>query len=215
MMRAQNQIIFVVLLIFVLLGGIAQAKPETSPAKQSWANIEGFRTAQFGMNERDVLKSIYKDFKIGRKAVARIEHPEEKTISLGIDVEKLLPDSGPSKIFYILGHQSKRLIHINIIWGKPVTPKPEAENVVATANQLRNHLAHKTYQKEGFALNTKLGENIILVFQGQDKRGRAVKLVLVNPKSGSKKAGENISLTLSYIEKPGKPDVFRIKDGDF
>jgi hypothetical protein len=80
---------------------------------------------------------------------------------------------------------------------------------------LRNHLAQKSYQKEGFALNAQLGEDVILVFQGLDKKGRAVKLLLVNPKTDPKKVGENISLTLSYIENPGKPDVFRIKDGDF
>ena len=153
--------------------------------------------------------------KIHRKKVSRFEHPNEKTVSLGIDVDKLLPHSGPAKVFYILGHKSRRLIHVNVIWGKPATPKPDAENVIATANQLRNHLSQKSYQKEGFALNAQLGEDVILVFQGLDKKGRAVKLLLVNPKTDPKKAGENISLTLSYIEKPGKPDVFRIKDGDF
>jgi len=103
-----------------------------------------------------------------------------------------LPNSGPAKVFYILGHKSKRLIHVNVIWGKPATPKPDAENVVATANQLRNHLAQKSYQKEGLALNAQLSEGIILVFQGLDKKGRAVKLVLVNPKGDPKNAGENI-----------------------
>jgi hypothetical protein len=39
---------------------------------------------------------------------------------------------------------------------------------------------------------------------------------LTNPKSeDAKKSGENIALTLSYIEKPEDPDVCRIKDGDF
>jgi hypothetical protein len=60
-----------------------------------------------------------------------------------------------------------------------------------------------------------LSEGVILVFQGLDKKGRAVKLALANPKGDPKKAGENIFLTLCYIEKPNKPDVFRIKDGDF
>lgn len=202
-------------IVFVLLSGVVQAKPDDGGTLQKQARIDGFRSAQFGMNERDVLKAIYKDFKINRKQVSRFTHPSEKTVSLGIDVDKLLPNSGPAKIFYILGHKSKRLIHINVIWGRPATSKPNAENVVAVANQLRNHLAQKSYQKEGLALNAQLSEDIILVFQGLDKKGRAVKLVLVNPKGDPEKAGENISLTLSYIEKPNKPDVFRIKDGDF
>ena len=115
-----------------------------------------------------------------------------------------------------MGYKSKRLIHINVIWGKPVTKKPDAESVVATANQLRNHFAQKKYQKEGFALNAQLGEGVILVFQGKDRKGRAARLLLNNPKGDkNKKAGVDISLTLSYIEKPQDPDVFRIKDGDF
>ena len=214
-MTKHRSIFFFLFVYFVLLSGMVQAKTDDGGTSQAQAEIEGFRSAQFGMSERDVMKAIFKDFKTDRKKVSRFEHPTEKTVSLGIDVDNLLPNSGPAKVFYILGHKSRRLIHVNIIWGKPATPKPDAENVVATANQLRNHLAQKSYQKEGLALNAKLSEDIILVFQGLDKKGRAVKLVLVNPKTDPKKVGENISLTLSYIEKPGKPDVFRIKDGDF
>ena len=87
---------------------------------------------------------------------------------------------------------------------------------IPNASQLRNHFMQKKYQKEGFALNAQLGEGVILVFQGKDRKGRAARLLLSNPKSaGDKKAGENIALTLSYIEKPEDPDVYRIKDGDF
>ncbi len=213
-MAKHRQILFL-FIYFVLLSGAVQAKPDDGSSSLKQANIEGFRSALFGMEERDVLRAIYKDFKINRKQVSRIEHPEEKTLSLGIRVDKLLPNSGPAKIYYILGHKSHRLMHINVIWGRPATKNPNPQNVVAVANQLRNHLAQKSYRKEGLALNAKLSEDIILVFQGLDKKGRAVKLVLVNPKSDPDKVGENISLTLSYIEKPGKPDVFRIKEGDF
>ena len=74
----------------------------------------------------------------------------------------------------------------------------------------------KKYRKEGFALNAQLGEGLILVFQGKDRKGRAARLLLSNPKSeGDKKVGENIALTLSYIERPEDPDVYRIKEGDF
>ena len=214
-MTKHRPIFLFLLIFFAFLSGVVQAKTDDGGRKQKQAKIEGFRSAQFGMNERDVMKAIFQDFKVNRKKISRVTHPTEKTVSLGINVEKLLPNSGPAKVFYILGHKSKRLIHVNVIWGKPATPKPDAENVVATANQLRNHLAQKSYQKEGLALNAQLSEGIILVFQGLDKKGRAVKLVLVNPKGDPKNAGENISLTLSYIEKPNKPDVFRIKDGDF
>jgi len=217
-----NQVKPIVIFLSLMVGGlfftetsIAKSDDGTSTS-QKWAVVNGFRSANFGMKERDVLKAIKKDFGIGKKQVSRKTHPNEKTVTLGIQVDKLLPESGPAKVFYIMGYKSKRLIHINVIWGKPITKKPNAEAIVATANQLRNHFAQKKYQKEGFALNAPLGEGIILVFQGKDRKGRAAKILLVNPKvEGDKKVGENITLTLSYIEKPMDPDVFRIKEGDF
>ena len=201
----------------VLFAGTGLAKSESGAGtSQKWAVVSGFRSAQFGMNERDILKAIKSDFGLGEKQVSRQVHPNEKTISLEIKVSKLLPESDPAKIFYILGYKTRRLIHINVIWGRPVMKDPNAEAVVATANQLRNHFVQKKYRKEGFALNAKLGEGLILVFQGKDRKGRAARLLLSNPKSeGDKKVGENIALTLSYIERPEDPDVYRIKEGDF
>ena len=211
-------VIFLYLLFSgVIFVGTGLAKPDSGAGtSQKWAVVNGFRSAQFGMNERDLIKAIRNDFGIGKNQISRQIHPNEKTITLGISVSKLLPESGDAKVFYILGYKSKRLIHINVIWGRPVMKNPNAEAVVATANQLRNHFMQKKYQKEGFALNAQLGEGVILVFQGKDRKGRAARLLLSNPKSeGDKKAGENIALTLSYIEKPEDPDVFRIKEGDF
>ena len=217
-----NQVKSIAIFFSLMVGGLFFT--ETSFAKsddgtstsQKWAVVNGFRSANFGMKERDVLKAIKKDFGIGKNQVSRKTHPNEKTVTLGIQVDKLLPESGPAKVFYIMGYKSKRLIHINVIWGKPITKKPNAEAIVATANQLRNHFAQKKYQKEGFALNAPLGEGVILVFQGKDRKGRAAKILLVNPKTeGDTKVGGNIALTLSYIEKPMDPDVFRIKEGDF
>jgi len=217
-----NQVKPIVIFLSLMAGGLfftgtsfAKSDDGTSTS-QKWAVVNGFRTANFGMKERDVLKAIKKDFGIGKKQVSRKTHPNEKTVTLGIQVDKLLPESGPAKVFYIMGYKSKRLIHINVIWGKPFTKNPNPEAIVATANQLRNHFAQKKYQKEGFALNAPLGEGVILVFQGKDRKGRAAKILLVNPKAeGDSKVGGNIALTLSYIEKPMDPDVFRIKDGDF
>ena len=216
-MNPVKPIVLFLSLVFsgVLFAGTGLAKPETGTS-QKWAVVSGFRSAQFGMNERDILKAIKSDFGLGKKQVSRQVHPNEKTITLGIKVSKLLPESGPAKVFYILGYKTRRLIHINVIWGRPVMKDPNAEAVVATANQLRNHFVQKKYQKKGFALNAQLGAGVILVFQGKDRKGRAARLLLSNPKSeGDKKAGENIALTLSYIEKPEDPDVYRIKDRDF
>ena len=218
-MNPVKPIIFFLSLIIsgLFFVGISIAKPDdVTSTSQKWAVVNGFRSAHFGMTEFDIKKAIKDDFGIGKQQISRKVHPNEKTVTLGIEVNKLLPESGTAKVFYILGYKSKRLIHINVIWGKPVTQSPDAEAIVATANQLRNHFAQKKYQKDGFALNAQLGEGVILVFQGKDQKGRAARLLLANPKvEGDEKAGKNITLTLSYIEKPLDPDVFRIKEGEF
>ena len=218
-MNPVKPVIFFLSLIIsgLFFAGISIAKPDdVTSASQKWAVVNGFRSAHFGMTEFDIKKAIKDDFGIGKQQISRKVHPNEKTVTLGIEVNKLLPESGTAKVFYILGYKSKRLIHINVIWGKPVTQSPDAEAIVATANQLRNHFAQKKYQKDGFALNAQLGEGVILVFQGKDQKGRAARLLLANPKvEGDGKAGKNITLTLSYIEKPLDPDVFRIKEGEF
>ena len=208
--------LFLVMFMAVLFSSVADAaKKNDIGASQDWAAIDGFRSAKFGSKENAVLRAIKKDFKINKTGVSRVVNPNEKTVTLRIDVNDLLSDSGPSKVFYIFGFKSKKLIHVNVLWGRSVQKKPNAEQVVSTANQLRNYFAQKRYQKNGFALNAQLGEGIILVFQGKDKKGRAARLLLSNPKNNDGKSGDNIALTLSYIEKPDDPDVFKIKDGDF
>ena len=213
-----KKIILFVLVIFSLafFSTFAEAaKNSEIGASQEWATIDGFRSARFGSNEMAVLRAVKKDFMIKDKDISRVVNQNEKTVTLSIDVNDLLVGSGPAKIFYILGYKSKKLIHVNVLWGRLGQQKPNAEAVVSTANQLRNYFAQKKYQKNGFALNAQLGEGTILVFQGKDQKGRAARLLLNNPKNKDGKVGDSISLTLSYIEKPENPDVFKIKDGDF
>ena len=199
-----KQVVLFALIIFcvVLFSSMAgAAKTPDKGASQEWAVINGFRSANFGYKEGDVFSAIKKDFKINKKDVSRVINQQEKTVTLGIDTKDLLAGSGPSKIFYILGYKSKRLIHVNVTWGRPIQKKFNPQAVVSTANQLRNYFAQKKYQKNGFALNAQLGEGVILVYQGKDKKGRAARLLLSNPKNKDGEAGENISLTLSYYRK--------------
>ncbi|QPJ66526.1 MAG: hypothetical protein G3M78_14405 [Candidatus Nitrohelix vancouverensis] len=201
------------------LGSLKLVKPD-SGAKAVSAEVTGFRSANFSMDEKEIYRAIFKDFKIPRSKIARSIHPVEKTITLGITVEDLLPGSGASHIFYILGHRSEKLMQVNIIWGKPVDPKSEPQTVVETANQLRNHFIQEGFQREGLAVNTPLEDGSILVFRGKDQKGRMAVLLLQNPADkGGEKGGANkiddVNLRLSYIEKPDAPDIFKIKKGDF
>jgi hypothetical protein len=188
---------FLRLLVLTILSSIGCATGvNTTNSTQEWAELNGYYSAHFGMNEGDLINVIHNDFGKNKSEVLRQVHPNENTISLEITTLKLSPEIGGAKVFYILDYKSKRLVQVNVIWGRPVVVNPNKRNIVEVANHIRNNLFQKLYQKEGFALNSQLGEGVILVFQGKDRKGRAVRLLLNNPKD------ENISLTLSYIEKP-------------
>ena len=106
-----------VLTVYLIFGSgtysIAEAQTETRKLTQSpkkMADIKGFRSARFGMKERDVYKAISKDFKISKNNIKRETHPIEKTTTLLISVPELLEIGGKAKVFYILGYKSKKLI---------------------------------------------------------------------------------------------------------
>ena len=153
--KSINQLVQVALFIFSLtlfLIVAEAAKSTDTGTSQEWASLEGFRSAKFGFNESEVLKAINKDFRVKQKNVSRVVNSNQKTVTLSIDVKDLLVGSGSSKIFYIFGYKSKKLIHVNVVWGSPVQNKPNAEAVVSTANQLRNYFAQKRYQKKWICL---------------------------------------------------------------
>ena len=78
---------------------LAQAKTtnkESKPSAKPWANLDGFRSAKFGMNQKRVMRAIAKDFKISKSKIKRRTHPSEKTVSFNIQVKNLLP----KQLFY-------------------------------------------------------------------------------------------------------------------
>ncbi len=200
-------------LIFVGFSLNAEAAPETSSKKT--AKVEGFRLALFGMTEKEVYRAIFKEFRISKKNVERQVHPVEKTVNLGILVKDLLPQSGLARVYYVFGYQSRRLIQVNIIWGKPVTDKPDAKRVVALANQLREYFSGQVFRKQGLLVNQSVGKDSILVFRGTDDKGRMVLLLLANPQKPEGPQNQEIVLKLSYIQQPDHPDIFKIEKGKF
>ena len=199
-----------------------QAKTPNSlvPSKPSLLNknaikIIGFRSARFGMTEREVLKSIFKDYGISKSKIQRRIHPKEKTMNFNFGVNDLLPNTGLAKLFYVFGFKTKRLIQVNILWDK-TSPKFNPQTLVDTANHLRLHFLSQGFQKNGLTINSKLPDGSIIVFRGVDLNGKMVALLLVNPPpQEGQPPNQNINLRLSYIANPDSPDIFKIKKDDF
>ena len=189
---------------------------KSTASANKWADVKGFRSARFGMNEKSVLKTIGKDFKIPRNKVKRNTHPEEKTVSLEVEVPEVLSEGGKAVVGYVFGYNSKTLIQVNVVWGKPVESNPDARNIVNNANRLRSHFIKKKYQEDGYVTNAKMDESRIIVFRGKDQEGRMVLMILTDPEKNEKKGFfRDITLRLSYILQPDSPDILTIKEGDF
>ncbi|MFY8095004.1 MAG: hypothetical protein ACOVN0_16115 [Niveispirillum sp.] len=195
---------------------VSGQSPAAPAAKQ--ARVEGFRNARFGMTEAQLREAIGKDFKLSGDDIQKVEDPTERTSALIVKVKDLLPDSGPAVVAYLLGYKSKRLFRVNVIWGQEIGSPVKPEQIVGTANSLRNYLLAQGYQQTGLILNQPLDSDNILVFQGTDTQGRLTELILgilkrppAKPDAQPEVSGA--SLRLSYVEKPGEPDIYRVPGG--
>jgi uncharacterized protein YgiM (DUF1202 family) len=189
---------------------------EQSTTGKPLASIDGFRSAKFGMGRAEVTKAIFKDFGIASGKIAIISHPTEHTQSLGISIDNLLPNAGKSQAVYVFGYKSKRLMQVNIVTGHPFDKDVTPQQVVNAGNLLGNHFFKKRYQEDGLVAHARLSDGSVLIFRGKDQKGRMALLRLSNPQPNAKKDDDlKITLTLSYIEKPGQPDTYQLNEKDF
>ena len=188
---------------------------ETATSEKPLANIDGFRSAKFGMGRAEVTKAIFQDFGIASGKITIITHPTELTKSLAITVEQLIPRFGKSKVVYVFGYRSNKLMQVNIFFGHGVDKGVTSQQVVDLGNILGNHFFNKRYQEDGLVANASLNDGSILIFRGKDQKGRMALLRLLNAQQNNKNNEVKISLNLSYIEKPGQEDTFQLNKGDF
>ena len=157
------------------------ATDKTIKNTKPWANIGGFRSAKFGMRMDEVKQAILKDFGIFDSKIDAISHPTEQTQSLGISIDQLLPKSGKSRVVYVFGYKSKRLMQVNILMGHPVDTNVTPQQVVDSGNMLGNHFFKKRYQEDGLVAHARLNDGSVLIFRGKDQKGHMALLRLSNP----------------------------------
>lgn len=189
-------------------GGNDRAPDKTLKKTKPWARIDGFRLAKFGMTMKNVKKAIQNDFSMPDREITTINQPTERTKSLAVTVDKLLSESSKSRVVYVFGYKSKRLIQVNILTGHPLDTNATLKQLMNSGNFLGNHFLKKRYQEEGLVVNSKLSDGSILMFRGKDQEGR---MVLLHVPANDNAKDLQITLNLSYIEKPGRPDIYKFK----
>jgi hypothetical protein len=223
LLRTTGWLVLVVFLFTLTTGGTMveakTTKKDSLKQTKKWVKLDGFRSAKFGMDEKKVMRAIAKDFKVSKNNVEKTIHPSEKTKSLMVIIPNLWASGGTAKVVYILGQKTKRLIQVNVFWGKGVAKKVDGEDVVAAAIALRTHFLKKQFQEGTLTTNAKLNDANTLLLRGKDRKNRMVLLLLTTPPSKNdvekKEALKNVSLKLSYILDADKPDVLSIKEGEF
>ncbi len=204
----------------------AQKSGAAQPPAQDTAEhvqVEGFRSARWGMTEAQVKAALHKDFNIPADKAQTEENPSERTTVLSVTVNELLEGAGKARISYILGYSTKKLIQVNIVWGTTIDPQAKPERLVGAANQLRTLFLNSGYDRETVASNVATADGSITVFQGQDlaKRTTLLRLVSTPAPAPSKQHGKaepaspTVVLFLSYLLDARNPDVYRLKKGQF
>lgn len=212
-----RELSMIIALAGIVVAGNGHAE-QPSAVQKVPAQVDGFRSAKFGMAEAEVRQAIATDF--GSKDVRHDQHPTEKTAIVGVVVDNLLPDTGPALVSYILGFSSHRLTQVNIVW-----LDKDAPNLANAAMTLRNYFLGMAFRPDSVAANAPLADGTLLVFRGSDQKGRMVSVILKpssdQPGDGQEKdkSAEKVRgggyLRLSYIETPEKPDIFSLKPGQF
>lgn len=189
------------------------------PSAVTPAAINGFRSARFGMSEAEVRAAIAADFAIADDAIVTGANELEKTTSLGVVVDDLVPDSGPARVVYIFGYQSAALIQINVVWG--AEPESDNEQIRTAASLLVSYFRSQNFDQEKSAVGIQLANGSLLAFYAEDDDGSSVTLTVASRPVGEPVEGsdtppeERLLMQLSYVGDFANPDVFRLEPGSF
>lgn len=197
--------------------GVAQAANEPYV-------IDGYRSATFGMTEADLRKAIAKDFPKEAAKIKSEQHPMELTQVLVIDAPNLIEDAGPAKISYVLGHKSKKLIQVNVVWGNAAVPESKAtvDELKKGAQNLVRYFGQFSFKEGSVEVNKTLPDGSLMVLKANDDKARTLSLRLGGvpkplPKDAKPETKPEVTyfMRLSYVLDEANPDVYKIEKGAF
>jgi hypothetical protein len=195
------------------------APPAGAPGVMSaaTAQVDGFRSAKFGMNEAEVKGAIAKDYNIKGATVQEQPNAGERTKVFLVKVPDLLPGGGTAEVSYVFGYRSKKLIQVSVSWSKATDEKMTPEQLFSNSSVLRSHFMSEGFKPESVATNMPINGGL-LMFRGSDAKDRTTMMIL----QGTFTQGENnrriltpTSLLLFYVEDAKTPDVYRLPPGSF
>jgi hypothetical protein len=209
---------------FGLPGGHARADipnaqatvPSTAAAS---AEVDGFRSARFGMDEAELLRSLAADFHVSGKQLQYATDPETLTETITIQVPGLLNNLGNATVRYTLGYKSHRLTEIVVAWDSRIDPTNAAASLVHASAMLQGYFLHENFPAKQVSVDQLTPSGDLLVFRGADASGHVVALALQGtlskPDHNKKQVFAPNALTVAYLANPAKPDIFVVQKGSF
>jgi hypothetical protein len=187
--------------------------------------VTGFRDARFGMTEPEVRAAVTKSLGVKSADLKSVPNPTEGTTLLIVQVDSLEPGPGPAVITYILGHKSKRLVQVNVVWGDeaPKNP-PDANAIIGAGTRLERYFQGFSWRKDTTRVGVPVGENAVVLFAGEDEKKGAVRLVVDGIKYQLNREGKQTTspdpkgaprLVINYIADRDNPDIAKIEPGKF
>jgi len=187
--------------------------------------VDGFRTAKFGMEEAAVKRAIAADFNVKESSISKEVNPVDRTTVLSITARDVLPEIAVARVHYVIGYSQKRLFQVVLTWGAGVSEvTPASTSVLGGAQELLNYFLGQGFKPENRIINAQVPDGNTLLFQGTDEKGRVVQLQYGTMPEPPRK-GETSDETkppprvpfgrLVYVEDPKNLDIFRIKPGQF
>ena len=192
------------------------AEAESAVATPQLAS-NGFRSAQYGMDEEAVRAAIKSDFDVEGDAITVGSNTVERTKVLTIRVPDVLPDGGLADVSYVFGYTSGELIQVGISWSAAIDPTVDAQRLYANGDVLVAYFAAAGYVPETVRSGIVLNDGILL-FRGEDSQGHATVLLLqgeFETLAEDQRALNPVSLALLYAKDSENPDIFQIQPGQF
>jgi hypothetical protein len=199
----------------VLAAAPANAPPPTvsdTPVATTSFELDGFRSAKFGMTQDKVKAAIKADFGVSGEAVVPGTNDAERTQLLTVTVPDLLPNGGKAQVSYVFGYASKTLIQVGVLWSAAIDPSVDAAKLYANSDVLVVHFTAQGYVPSTIRTGVVL-DNGILLFRGEDKDGHATILLMQGEFSGGGDAPKVLkptSLALLYAADSKSPDIFKL-----
>lgn len=205
--------------LVVLLFGVAMTYG--AMAQESLHRVDGFRSAQFGMNEQQVFDAIQRDFGVTEDQIEFLHNERESTYVMHVILPSLEPGPGTAHVYYILGATSLTLMHINVLWMTSDSPSDaERDHIGVAGMQLARYFLERRWPPGSIQTGAVREGGEIVPFAGVDASGAGVEVMVrgvpVTDASGQTQYPQGQAmLRVAYSQRYGRPDTIRVPAGEF